>query len=179
MSAAVSANATNVFFVSGNPQQGPLTLQTVALDGEKPDDVAKGVTGYALSHDGQKLLVRNSDPVLHNVHATPKINKEFNLAQMAGGKDIERVFDQSEVFVRFKCDVHPWMFAYVGVLPHPYHAVTDKDGNFKIAGVPPGKYKLAAFHRKTHVTDDKAQVQEITVGDQPVKADFTVEAAAQ
>lgn len=128
---------------------------------------------------GQKLLVRNSDPVLHNVHATPKINKEFNLAQMAGGKDIERVFDQSEVFVRFKCDVHPWMFAYVGVLPHPYHAVTDKDGNFKIAGVPPGKYKLAAFHRKTHVTDDKAQVQEITVGDQPVKADFTVEAAAQ
>lgn len=128
---------------------------------------------------GQKLLVRNSDPVLHNVHATPKINKEFNLAQMAGGKDIERTFDQSEVFVRFKCDVHPWMFAYTGVLPHSYHAVTDKDGNFKIEGVPPGKYTLVAFHRKTHVTDDKALTQDVEVGDKAVTANFTVEAAAQ
>jgi plastocyanin len=128
---------------------------------------------------GQKLLIRNSDPVLHNVHATPKINKEFNLAQMAGGKDIERTLDVAEVPVRFKCDVHPWMFAYVGVLPHSFHAVTDKDGKFKIEGVPAGKYTLVAFHRKSHVTDDKALTQEITVGDQAVSANFTVEVAAQ
>jgi len=127
---------------------------------------------------GQKLLVRNSDPVLHNVHATPKINKEFNLAQMAGGKDIERSLDQVEVMVRFKCDVHPWMFAYVGVLPHPYFAVTDKDGKYKIEGVPAGKYNLVGFHRKTHVTDDKATVQEIEVKDAAVTANFTVEVAA-
>jgi hypothetical protein len=107
------------------------------------------------------------------------VNKEFNLAQMAGGKDIERTLDQAEVFVRFKCDVHPWMFAYVGVLPHPYHAVTDKDGNFKISGVPAGKYSLVAFHRKAHGTDDKAIVKEITVADQPVSESFTVEVAAQ
>ncbi|MGE3311079.1 MAG: hypothetical protein AB7O66_14010 [Limisphaerales bacterium] len=123
---------------------------------------------------GQKLLVRNSDPVLHNVHATPKINKEFNLAQMAGGKDIERSFDQAEVMVRFKCDVHPWMFAYVGVVPHPYFAVTDKDGKFKIEGVPAGKYSLVTFHRKTHVTDDKAAVQEIEVKDSTVTANSTI-----
>lgn len=128
---------------------------------------------------GQKLLVRNSDPVLHNVHATPKVNKEFNLAQMAGGKDIERSFDQPEVLVRFKCDVHPWMFAYVGVLPHPYHAVTDKDGKFKIEGVPAGKYTLVAFHRKAHGTEDKAVTQEITVGDAAVSANFSVDVAAQ
>lgn len=128
---------------------------------------------------GQKLLVRNSDPVLHNVHATPKINKEFNLAQMAGGKDIERTFDQSEVVVRFKCDVHPWMFAYVGVFPHSYFAVTDKDGKFKIEGVPAGKYTVAAFHRKSHVTEDKALTQEVTVGDSAATVDFTVEALAQ
>ncbi|MBL9139649.1 MAG: hypothetical protein JNK85_27515 [Verrucomicrobiales bacterium] len=128
---------------------------------------------------GQKLLVRNSDPVLHNVHATPKVNKEFNLAQMAGGKDLEKTFDQNEVFVRFKCDVHPWMFAYVGVVPHSYHAVTDKDGKFKIEGVPAGKYTLVAFHRKAHGTEDKAVTQEITVGDSAVSANFTVEAAAQ
>jgi len=136
-------------------------------------------TPYILGlQTGQKLLVRNSDPVLHNVHATPKINKEFNLAQMAGGKDIERSFDQSEVFVRFKCDVHPWMFAYVGVVPHGYFAVTDKDGKFKIEGVPAGKYTLAAFHRKTHVTDDKATTQEVEIKDGAVTANFTVEVGA-
>lgn len=124
---------------------------------------------------GQRLLIRNSDPVLHNVHATPKINKEFNLAQMAGSKDIERTLDAEEVFVRFKCDVHPWMFAYVGVVPHEYYAVTDKDGKFKIEGVPAGKYTLVAFHRKAHGTEDKALTQEITVGDQPVTQDFTIE----
>lgn len=128
---------------------------------------------------GQKLLVRNSDPVLHNVHGTPKINKEFNLAQMAGGKDIERSFDQAEVFVRFKCDVHQWMFAYVGVVSHPYHAVTDKDGKFKIEGVPAGKYTLVAFHRKAHGTEDKAVAQEITVADAAVAANFSVDVAAQ
>ena len=124
---------------------------------------------------GQKLLIRNSDPVLHNVHATPKTNKEFNLAQMAGGKDIERTLDQTEVFVRFKCDVHPWMFAYVGVLPHGYFAVTDKDGSYKIEGVPAGKYTVVAFHRKAHGTEDKAATQEITVGDSGASANFTVE----
>lgn len=123
--------------------------------------------------------MRNSDPVLHNVHATPKVNKEFNLAQMAGGKDIERSLDQPEVLVRFKCDVHPWMFAYVGVLPHPYHAVTDKDGKFKIEGVPAGKYTLVAFHRKAHVTEDKALTQEITVADAGVAVNFSVDVAAR
>ncbi len=124
---------------------------------------------------GQKILIRNSDPVLHNVHGTPKLNKEFNLAQMAGGKDIERSLDQPEVIVRFKCDVHPWMFAYIGVLPHPYFAVTDKDGKFKIEGVPAGKYTLVAFHRKAHGTEEKAVAQEITVADSAVSANFTVE----
>lgn len=131
---------------------------------------------------GQKILVRNSDPVLHNVHAIPggkSGNKEFNLAQMAGGKDIERAFDHPEIFVRFKCDVHIWMFAYVGVLPHPYYAVTGQDGRYKIEGVPPGKYTLVAFHRKAHGTEDKALTQEITVGDQGVTADLTVEVPAQ
>ena len=128
---------------------------------------------------GQKLLVRNSDPLLHNVHGTPKINKEFTLAQMAGGKDIERSFDQQEVMVRFKCDVHVWMFAYIGVVPHSYFAVTDKDGKFAIKGVPSGKYEVAAFHRKAHGTDDKAVVQAVTVGDGAAQANFTVEVPPQ
>jgi hypothetical protein len=64
------------------------------------------------------------------------------------------------------------------VLPHSYFAVTDKDGNFKIEGVPAGKYQVVAFHRKSHVTEEKALTQEITVGDQPATANFTVEIPA-
>lgn len=127
---------------------------------------------------GQKVVIKNSDPVLHNVHATPTKNKEFNLAQMANGKDIEKMFDKEEVFIRFKCDVHPWMFAYLGVLSHPYFAVSGKDGTYKVSGVPAGKYKLVAFHRKAHGTEEKALVQDVEVTDAGAKADFVVEVPA-
>ena len=117
----------------------------------------------------QKFKVRNSDPFLHNIHATPKINKEFNNAQPNQGQVNEKVFTDVEVMVRMKCDVHPWMFAYVGVVDNPYFAVTDKDGNFKISNLPPGKYTVEAFHLKAG-----AATQEITV-DGDKKADFTLE----
>jgi len=68
----------------------------------------------------QKLKIRNSDPLLHNVHATPRVNKEFNFAQVTKGQINEKAFDKPEVLVRMKCDVHPWMFAYIGVVDHPY-----------------------------------------------------------
>ena len=97
---------------------------------------------------GQKFKVRNSDPLLHNVHATPKVNKEFNFAQVSKGQVNEKSFDQPEVLVRMKCDVHPWMFAYIGVVDHPYFAVTDKDGKFTIKNVPAGKYTVEAVHLK-------------------------------
>ena len=129
---------------------------------------------------GQKITAKNSDPVMHNVHTTPTSGMaEFNQAQMAGAPDLTISFDKPEAFLKFKCDVHPWMFAYVGVLPHPYFAVTDKDGNYKISGVPAGKYSLVAFHRKAHGTEDKAAVKEITVADAAVSENFTVEVAAQ
>jgi hypothetical protein len=121
----------------------------------------------------QKLLVRNSDPVLHNVHPTPdpKLgNKEANRAQVPKSPDLVFTFDNPEVLLRFKCDVHPWMFAYAGVLEHPYYAVTGKDGSFKIANVPPGTYTIEAFHRKS----GKA-TQKVTVGTESQKADFTFE----
>ena len=98
---------------------------------------------------GQKFKVRNSDPLLHNVHATPKTNKEFNFAQVSKGQVNEKSFEAQEVLVRMKCDVHPWMFAYVGVVDHPYFAVTDKDGNFTIKNVPAGKYTVEAVHQKS------------------------------
>jgi plastocyanin len=122
---------------------------------------------------GQKIIVKNSDPVLHNVHATPTVagNEEKNLAQMPGGADLEFSFAKPEEFLRFKCDVHPWMFSYITVVDHPYFAVSGKDGSFKIANVPPGKYKLVAKHRKAgEVTRD------IEVTDAGATADLTFEA---
>jgi hypothetical protein len=108
---------------------------------------------------GQKFKIRNSDALLHNVHATPKTNKEFNFAQPTKGQVNERSFDAPEVLVRMKCDVHPWMFAYVGVVDHPYFAVTDKDGNFTIKNVPAGKYTVEAVHLKAAPTGKTAEVE--------------------
>jgi hypothetical protein len=129
----------------------------------------------------QKLLVKNSDPFMHNVHPTPTVagNKESNKAQMANSKPFEYVFEAPEVFLRFKCDVHPWMFSYVGVLNHPFFAVTDAEGNFKIANVPPGDYTVEAIHRKTHAPSNKGVAQKVTVGPDGAKVNFTIEVAAQ
>jgi hypothetical protein len=126
----------------------------------------------------QKFQIKNSDPLMHNVHATPKAegNKEFNVGQPVQGMVTEKSFPKPEVLVRMKCDVHPWMFAYIGVLPHHYFAVTDKDGKFKLpADLPAGKYTLVAYHLKAgEVT------QEITVADGDKKeVNFTLEAKAQ
>ncbi len=123
---------------------------------------------------GQKLTVRNSDPVLHNVHDTPEVsaNKEYNQAQPPNGPDLSFTFPAAENFLRFKCDVHPWMFAWVTVVDHPYFAVTGADGTYKISNVPPGKYTLVALHRKAAPTGVEKPIE---VKEGPVTADFTLE----
>lgn len=95
---------------------------------------------------GQKLVIRNSDPTLHNVHALPSNNDEFNQGQPFQGMELEKEFENTEVMVRFKCDVHPWMSAHMGVLDHPFFAVTEEDGSFTIANLPAGDYVLEAWH---------------------------------
>ncbi len=123
---------------------------------------------------GQKIEVKNSDPVLHNVHAQPTVsgNSEENKAQMPGGAPLLFSFSKPEMFMKFKCDVHPWMFAWVSVFDHPYFAVSGKDGTYKISNVPAGKYKVTAAHRKAGTT-----TQEIEVKDgEPAKLDFALEA---
>ncbi len=131
----------------------------------------------AVAQTGQKIVVKNSDPVLHNVHSTPANttggNKESNLAQMPGGADLTFTFPAPENFLRFKCDVHPWMFSYVTVTDHPYAVVSGKDGAFTIRNVPPGKYTIVALHRKAAPAGVE---QEIEVTADGAKADFTLEA---
>jgi len=123
---------------------------------------------------GQKLIVKNSDPVMHNVHDTPAAgsdNKEYNQAQLPNTPDLTFTFDKPEMFLRFKCDVHQWMFAWVSVFDHPYFAVSAKDGTFKIANVPPGKYTIEADHRKAGKATQEIEVKE----GEPTKVDFTLE----
>lgn len=97
---------------------------------------------------GQTLVIKNSDQTLHNVHAMPTINAEFNNGQPFQGMELEHTFEQAEVMVPIKCDVHPWMQSYIGVLDHPFYAVSAADGSFSIEGLPEGDYVLEAWHEE-------------------------------
>ena len=122
----------------------------------------------------QKIVVKNSDPVLHNVHNVPgegSGNKEKNEAQLPNGADLTFSFSKPENFLKFKCDVHQWMFAWVSIFDHPYFAVSAKDGSFKISNVPTGKYKIQAAHRKAGTVSQEVEVKE----GEAAKADFTLE----
>jgi plastocyanin len=108
---------------------------------------------------GQSLDIVNSDETLHNVHATPMANREFNRGQGLKGLKSTTTFTTPEVMVPFKCDVHRWMNAWVGVLEHPFYAVSGKGGTFALAGLPPGTYTIEAWHEKLG-----AQTQMVTIG---------------
>ncbi len=99
---------------------------------------------------GQPLEIRNSDPTFHNVHFVSKNNGGFNIGQPRKGLKTVRTFSKPELpgTAFFKCDVHPWMRAWVGIFDHPFFDVTGDDGSFTISGLPPGTYELEAWHEK-------------------------------
>ena len=97
---------------------------------------------------GQTLEIANRDGTLHNVHALPKTNREFNFGQPPKVPSVSRVFDKPEIGLPFRCDVHGWMNAYVNVVSHPFFAVTQVDGAFEIKGLPPGTYTVELWHEQ-------------------------------
>jgi hypothetical protein len=112
----------------------------------------------------QPLQVINSDNTLHNVHAMPETNREFNQGQPVPGMKNTVTFTTPEVLIPFKCDVHSWMHAYIGVVDHPYFAVSGGGGKFELKGVPPGTYTIEAVHEKLG-----RQAQSVTLGDKDAK----------
>jgi plastocyanin len=117
---------------------------------------------------GQKLEIRNDDPVLHNIKAVPHENRGFNISQPSAGMRTTRTFTKPEVMVPFQCNVHGWMQAHAGVLSHPFYAVSSPDGKFTIKGLPPGTYTVEAWHEKLGT-----QTATVTVGTGETKtADF-------
>jgi plastocyanin len=109
---------------------------------------------------GQPLQFKNSDGLLHNVHALPKVNQEFNIAMPAERTTADHQFDQAEGIFQVKCDVHPWMTSYVGVMKSPFFAVTGADGKFTIPNLPAGTYTVEAWHERLGTQD-----QQVTVAD--------------
>jgi plastocyanin len=117
---------------------------------------------------GQKVEIKNSDPVLHNIKAVPKENRGFNISQPTAGMTTTRTFSTPEVMVPLQCNVHGWMNAHVGVMAHPFFATSTSDGKFTIKNLPPGTYTIEAWHEKLGT-----QTATVTVGAGETKtADF-------
>ncbi len=118
---------------------------------------------------GQTVKILNPDGTLHNVHALSKANAEFNLAMPKFRTETTKVFDKAEFMFPIKCDVHPWMGAYISVMDNPFFSTTKNDGKFDIANLPPGTYEVEAWHEKLGT-----QKQSITVvGDEKQEITFT------
>ncbi|WP_428937232.1 carboxypeptidase regulatory-like domain-containing protein [Fontivita pretiosa] len=149
--------------------------EAAALGGEVPKEPAvldqKGcqyIPHVLAMMVGQELVVRNDDPFLHNVHSLAQINPAFNFGQP--NKDPGKKVDPPKApeNIKVKCDVHPWMSAWIIVHDHPFFAVSGEDGSFTIKGLPDGEYTLTAWHEKlgtqeTRVTvkDGKGEVPQI------------------
>ncbi len=97
---------------------------------------------------GQPLEIKNSDNTLHNVHSLSANSPQFNLGMPLQNMKLKKTFAKPEVMVKMKCEVHPWMHAYAGVLDNPFYAVTNADGSFEIKNLPVGKYTIEAWHAK-------------------------------
>jgi plastocyanin len=123
---------------------------------------------------GQPLQILNSDGTLHNIHSLAKGSKQFNIGMPTKGMKVTQKFTAEEVMVRVKCDVHPWMECWMGVLNHPYYSVSGDGGTFELKNLPAGTYTIEAWHEKFG-----AQTQSVSVtAGQPVEANFTFQPSA-
>jgi plastocyanin len=121
---------------------------------------------------GQTVQIKNDDQTTHNIHPTPKDNREWNESQPPSSPAIEKNFAREEIMLPVKCNQHPWMKMYISVVKTPFYAVTDKSGKYEIKGLPPGDYTIAFVHEKLGEQDQKVTVaaKESKTVDQSFKA---------
>ena len=159
----------NIFVTvtSGLPdKEWPTPKAPVVLD-QKGCQYIPHVTGIMVN---QPMRILNSDGILHNVHSLSKVNKSFNIAMPASRTETLETFTQTEGMFVIKCDIHPWMKAYVQVMPHPFYDVTGKDGKFTIKDLPAGTYEVEIWHEKLGTKSAT-----VTVGaDETKTADFAL-----
>ncbi|HTT60485.1 MAG TPA: carboxypeptidase regulatory-like domain-containing protein [Bryobacteraceae bacterium] len=119
---------------------------------------------------GQGIEIKNDDATNHNIHPLPKVNQEWNQSQPPKGDPMTKSFPREEIMIPVKCNVHPWMRAYIGVVSHPFFAVTGGDGTYTIKGLPPGTYTLEVWQEKYGTKD-----VQVTVAPKESKTeDFTI-----
>jgi len=106
----------------------------------------------------QPLRISNSDPITHNIHPVARSNREWNHSQGSGEPPITRRFVRPEVMIPVKCNIHSWMHCFIGVVDHPYFAVSDAEGTFAIRNIPPGDYVLEVWHEKLGTQQVKVTV---------------------
>jgi plastocyanin len=124
---------------------------------------------------GQTVEIKNDDMTTHNIHPTPKDNREWNESQPPSSPAIEKNFAREEIMLPVKCNQHPWMKMYINVVKTPFFAVTDKSGKYEIKGLPPGDYTIAFVQEKLGEQDQK-----VTVGPKETKTvDQSFKAAAE
>src|SRR3954447_10085115 len=124
---------------------------------------------------GQPYRILNSDGILHNIHTLPKVNASFNKGMTATVKEVTTNFPKAETMFNIKCDVHPWMNAFVGVFTHPFYSITSTDGKFTIAGLDPGTYEITAWQERLGTQTASVRVAPSETKTQPFK--FAVPAA--
>ncbi len=139
-----SGGLANVFVHVKTPVRGdfPVPSAPAVIDQQK-SVFRPRVQGLRV---GQELVMKNGDPFIHNIRSLSRKNRPFNIAQPPGSPNRRKTFEEAEGPITIKCDFHRWMTAHFWVMDHPFFAVTDKDGQFTIPGLPPGEYTLAAWH---------------------------------
>jgi plastocyanin len=153
--AALDGSLANVFVkLEGSFPQTPAPTEPVKLDQQGCVYLPR-VVGARV---GQTLQVHNSDELMHNVHSLSAKSNSFNVSEPKAGM-MQQFKMKDEEMLQIKCDVHSWMTAYVGIVSHPYFAVSNTAGTFEIANVPAGTHKIQAWHERYGPVTQTVQVK--------------------